>query len=466
MDFVKFKGDKRVIYKRLSILVIVCIFILATFKLIPNKVANASTVDQNGSLKVIGTELCNSKGQPIQLKGMSSHGLQWYGNYINKSSVKALADDWGCNVVRLAMYTAEGGYITNPSVKAKVEEGIEAAIDAGIYVIVDWHILSDGNPNTYKEQAKDFFKDIASKYGKYPNVIYEICNEPNGNVTWDRDIKPYAEELVATIRAIDSDNIIIVGSGTWSQDIHDVAANPLKVSNVMYSLHFYAGTHTQWLRDRIDDARSKNLPIFVTEWGTSDASGNGGPYLEESKVWLDYLDYKNISWVNWSLCDKNESSAALNPGASKDGKWSDSNLSPSGKFVKERIKKGQPDRRQEDDKNSDHNNEDKNDQNNDIPGDDVTVTFDLAHEWNDGYKMEVVISNKGKEPVTQWKVKLKKSQWDISQLWNGTTRIEGDYIIVSSMDYNKNIASNGTVSFGFIGKGKAVSEPYFELVTN
>lgn len=287
-----------------------------------------------------------------------------------------------------------------------------------------------------------------------------------GNVTWDRDIKPYAEELVSTIRAIDSDNIIIVGSGTWSQDIHDVAANPLKATNVMYSLHFYAGTHTQWLRDRIDDARSKNLPIFVTEWGTSDASGNGGPYLEESKVWLDYLDSKNISWVNWSLCDKNEASAALNPGASKDGKWSDSNLSASGKFVKERIKMGQADGGQGEHKEDGHKNPDNKQEDNNNPKGDVAVALKVADKWQDGYIVQGTIKNNSSASVNNWTLKLKKDEYDITNLWNGSIKIEGDYIIVSCMDYNKNIAPNGTVSFGFVAKGKPVSEPFFELITN
>jgi endoglucanase len=305
----------------------------------PSKAAG-TFVDNNGQLKVSGNQMVNQSGQAIQLKGMSSHGLQWYGHYVNYDSIKWLRDDWGSNVFRAAMYTDSGGYISDPSVKDKVHEAVQAAIDLGIYVIIDWHILHDNDPNIYKEEAKAFFKEMANLYGSYPNVIYEIANEPNGNVTWDSHIKPYAEEVIPVIRAIDPDNIIVVGTGTWSQDVHHAADNPLSYSNVMYTAHFYAGTHGQWLRDRIDYARNKGLAIFVTEWGTSDASGGGGVYLTESKQWTDFMASRKISWANWSLADKAEASAALNPGASTSGGWTDSNLSTSGKFVRDEVRAG------------------------------------------------------------------------------------------------------------------------------
>lgn len=290
-----------------------------------------------GQLKVQGNQLVGQSGQAVQLVGMSSHGLQWYGNFVNKSSLQWMRDNWGINVFRAAMYTAEDGYITNPSVKDKVKEAVEASIDLGLYVIIDWHILFDGNPNTYKTQAKAFFQEMATLYGNTPNVIYEIANEPNGNVSW-ADVKSYAEEVITAIRAIDPDGVVIVGSPTWSQDIHLAADNPVSHSNVMYALHFYAGTHGQFLRDRITYAMNKGAAIFVSEWGTSDASGNGGPYLPQSKEWIDFLNARKISWVNWSLADKDESSAALLPGASTTGGWTDAQLSESGKWVRDQIR--------------------------------------------------------------------------------------------------------------------------------
>lgn len=295
-------------------------------------------VAQHGQLHLSGVNLVDKSGAPMQLRGMSSHGLQWFGQYVNDSSIKWLRDDWNANVIRAAMYTADGGYISNPAIKDKVIETIDAAIKLGVYVIVDWHVLADNDPNIYKSNAIDFFKDIASRYGNTPNVIYEIANEPNGYANWNQHIRPYAVDVINAIRSIDPDNVVIVGTGTWSQDIQDAADNRLSDRNVMYTLHFYAGTHGQYLRDRVDYARSKNAAIFVTEWGTSEASGDGGVYDSQTRTWISFLNQRGISWVNWSLCDKTEASAALAPGASATGNWQDYNLSASGRLVRELMR--------------------------------------------------------------------------------------------------------------------------------
>jgi len=292
-----------------------------------------------GQIKVSGNQLVSESGQPIQLKGASSHGVQYYGNYVNKNVIQWLRDDWGATVYRVALYTEEKGYIANPALKDKVKEAVQAAIDLGIYVIIDWHILSDGDPNTHKTESIAFFKEMATLYGSYPNVIYEIANEPNG-VSWSGSIKPYAQDVVAAIRQIDPDNIIIVGTPTWSQDVDQAADSPLAFNNIMYSLHFYSGTHGQYLRDKVNYALNKGIAIFSTEWGTSTASGDGGPYPSESTQWLNFLDSKKISWVNWSIATKNESSAALLPSASVNGGWAQSDLTASGQYVRSKMLEG------------------------------------------------------------------------------------------------------------------------------
>ena len=285
-------------------------------------------VSENGKLGVTGRNLCNEKGETVILHGMSSHGLQWFGNYVSESSIKALGDR-GANLIRLAMYTAEGGYLTNKSVYDTLINAVDAAAKNDMYVIIDWHILYDNDPLQNVEEAEKFFSNVSKRYSDNPSVIYEICNEPNGNITWTGNVKPYAERVIKAIRK-NSDGIIIVGSPTWSQDLHKVAENPIQGENIMYSCHFYAGTHTEWLRKRILDC---NLPIFVTEWGTSAADGNGGVFLEESQKWIDFMWENNISWANWSLCDKNESSAALISGADISDGISDDELTQSGRFV-------------------------------------------------------------------------------------------------------------------------------------
>lgn len=294
-------------------------------------------VSENGWLQVRGTQLCGESGDPVVLRGMSSHGLQWYGQYAAAQPIRSTAD-WGANLFRAAMYTGEGGYLTDPdTARQRAIDAVDAAIACDLYVILDWHILSDGNPMEHLDEAAAFFSEMACRYRNSPAVLYEICNEPNGSATWERDIKPYAEEIVRVIREQSPRSVILIGSSTWSQDIHLAAASPLSGENLMYTLHFYAGTHGAELRRRIDSALSAGLPVFVSEWGTSRADGSGGVFLEESAQWLDFLAERNISWANWSLCDKGETSAALLPGTPPDRPWTQADLSPSGKFVFSRF---------------------------------------------------------------------------------------------------------------------------------
>lgn len=448
----KFIRKKR-LQKSLSAFLGCLLILMAASLFVPKKVEAATPY---GQLKVVGNQLCNSSGQAVQLKGMSSHGLQWYGHYMNRDSINFMKNAWGANVVRAAMYTEERGYISNPSLmKSRTKEVVEAAIEAGIYVIIDWHILSDGNPNIHREQAKAFFEEMARTYGNYPNVIYEICNEPNG-VSWSGEIKPYAEYIIPAIRAIDPDNIIIVGTSTWSQDV-DIAANdPLPYSNIMYACHFYAGTHTQWLRDKIDNALSKGIAVFISEWGTSDATGDGGPYLAEAQRWIDFMDARKLSWCNWSLCDKNEVSAALRGGASTNGGSTNAQLSKSGKFVSRNMKPvtiptpiitptptpqvPTPTPRPGDPTPTPRPNQDNK----------ITVSYE-QNNWDTGSTVSITITNNSSTAIDGWVL-----EWDfpsgqeITNMWNATYTSSGSTVTAKNLSYNGNIGANGgSVTFGF-----------------
>ena len=271
------------------------------------------------------------------LRGMSSHGLQWYGQFAGEPSIRNTARA-GANVFRAAMYTGEGGYLSNPAVMtACAVAAADAAVACDMYVIIDWHILSDGDPSAHTAEAEAFFSDMARHFRDTPNVLYEICNEPNGGITWSEHVKPYAQRVISSIRAQSPRAVILVGTPTWSQDLHLAAADPLSGGNLMYTLHFYAGTHGAFLRERVDNALAAGLPVFVSEWGTSRADGSGGVFLEEAAVWLDFLDERGISWCNWSLCDKDETSATLKPGTSPEQPWTRSVLTQSGQFVFSRF---------------------------------------------------------------------------------------------------------------------------------
>jgi aryl-phospho-beta-D-glucosidase BglC (GH1 family) len=293
-------------------------------------------VEANGRLQVIGTQLCNRDKEPIQLKGMSLYDVSFYDQYCNAKSFKWLRDDWGVTVIRAAMYTEYGGaYNLNPGAMKKA---VQAAIDAGIYVIVDWHILTDGNPQKHKKDALAFFKDMASTYKDSPNVIYEICNEPNGDITWKNDVKPYAEGVIPVIRNESPDSVILVGNPHWDSDFNIAADDPLSFKNIMYTCHFYQGNDGSAQRAKIDYAISKNAPIFVSEWDSSDSSATGVLYPTDTYTWINYLNNKKISWINWELSPILESSVALKPNASVDGSWSDGDLTESGLIVKYLIK--------------------------------------------------------------------------------------------------------------------------------
>jgi aryl-phospho-beta-D-glucosidase BglC (GH1 family)/PKD repeat protein len=293
-----------------------------------------SPVAINGKLKLVGNQLSNECGNPVQLRGMSTHGPQWFQSCYTNSALDALAANWGIDVFRLAMYVQEGGYVNNPSGwKTWIDNMVDACGARGIYCVIDWHVLNPGDPNANLTEARDFWTYMSTKHSGKKHVLYEICNEPNG-VTWST-IKTYANDIIPRIRANDASTVIIVGTPTWSQDVDIASTDKLSFSNVMYTLHFYSGTHTSWLRDKANTALANGAALFITEFGTSQASGDGGPYLDETQLWMDWAASKKISWINWSFADKAEVSAALSSGACSGGNWN--STTTSGTFIKQHI---------------------------------------------------------------------------------------------------------------------------------
>ena len=297
-----------------------------------------SPAAKHGKLQVVGTELVDSTGAPYQLRGISTHGIQWFSQYLNPTIFASLRDDLHMNSIRLALYADySGGYFENQEAYTKLlEEAIEDASALGLYVIIDWHLLEDQDPTIHQENAATFFEYFSMKYQNYPNVIYELCNEPNGNqVTWSDQIKPYAQAVIPIIRHNVPDSVIIVGTPHWCQSPLAAADDPLEEENVLYALHFYAASHGTILRNTLSSAvNDKALPMIISEFGTCDASGDGAVDEEATTKWLSLIDSLNISWFNWSLCDKDESSALLLPNTPADQPISDENLTESGKLIK------------------------------------------------------------------------------------------------------------------------------------
>lgn len=315
-----------------------------TFTPTPVPTPTQGTVIDNpvGKLSVSGRNIIDENGQTVQLKGASTHGLAWFPQYVNKETFRTLRDTWGANTVRLAMYTAEyGGYCSGgdkTNLKNLINNGVNYANELGMYAIIDWHILSDANPNQNKSEAVAFFSEMANKYKDYNNVLYEICNEPNGGAGWENDIKPYAIEVINTIRQYDNDAIIIVGTPTWSQDVDIAAKSPITgYNNIMYTLHFYAATHKDDLRNKAKYALDSDLPLFVTEFSICDASGNGGLDYNSAQAWFDLLNTYNVSYVGWNLSNKAESSAFFNSSCDKTSGWEDGDLTESAKWLKGKM---------------------------------------------------------------------------------------------------------------------------------
>jgi endoglucanase len=300
-------------------------------------------VARNGQLKVCGTQLCNSKGQAIQLRGMSSHGLQWFDQCNKDSALDALASDWGADVYRLAMYVQEGGYESDPArFRTRVDQLVAAVSQRGMYVIVDWHILNPGDPNANLTRAKEFFDYMSRKHAARNNIIYEIANEPNG-VGW-ATIKSYAEQVIPVIRANDPDGVILVGTRAWSSlglsdgaGPEEIISNPVSASNIMYSFHFYAASHVDYHRNGFARAIAK-LPVFVTEFGTQEFTGDGPNDFTSSQKYIDLMQLNKVSWVNWNFSDDFRSGAVLKSGTcSGNGPWSGSALKPAGTWIRDRM---------------------------------------------------------------------------------------------------------------------------------
>lgn len=295
----------------------------------------AQPVRQHGALRVEGTQLVDQRGQPVVLRGMSFGWHNFWPRFYNKEAVAWLKTDFHCTVVRAAMgvESLERTYQDDPDFAVScVENVVEGALESGIYVIIDWH-----SHNINLEEAKRFFEKMAKRYGRHPNIIYEIFNEPDEE-SWP-EVKAYAEAVIAVIRKHDPDNLILVGSPRWDQDVHLPAADPIKgYDNLMYTLHFYAATHGKWLRERADAALAAGLPIFVSECAGMEATGDG-PI--DYAAWQDYIDWmegRKISWVTWSVSDKDETCSILKTSAASTGGWKESDLKASGIKVRDYLR--------------------------------------------------------------------------------------------------------------------------------
>jgi endoglucanase len=297
---------------------------------------NAQFVKKHGQLSVKGTQLVDKKQNPIVLRGVSFGWHSMWPRFYNEKAVDWLKKDFNCNIVRAAMgiEIGEHAFIKEPKFsKEKIEDVIKGAIKSDIYVIIDWH-----SHNINLKEAKEYFDEISKKYGKYPNVIYEVFNEPDYE-TWP-EVKAYSEEIIKVIRANDQDNIILVGCPKWDQDVNLPAADPIKgYDNLMYTMHFYAATHQKELRDRTDEAIKSGLPIFISESAGMEASGDGPMNYVAWQEYIHWMEARKLSWITWSISDKDETCSMLKKSAGSEGNWKDEDLKESGLKTREFLRK-------------------------------------------------------------------------------------------------------------------------------
>lgn len=441
-----------------------------------------------GALQVVGTQLCDSNGNAVQLRGISTHGLAWFPDYVNAELFRELHDEWKANVVRLAMYTAEyGGYCSGgdqKKLKQLIADGVQYATDNDMYVIIDWHILSDGDPNTHKEDAKAFFGEMSETYSGYDNVLYEICNEPNGGTSWS-SIKSYAEEIIPVIRANDEDAVILVGTPNWSQYVDQAAADPITAySNIMYTLHFYAATHTDGLRSTMAAAIDAGLPVFVSEYGICDASGNGAIDEKQANAWVELMDRYGVSYVAWNLSNKNETSAVFKNSCNKLSGFTQEDLSSSGWWLydmltgkgegmtsgdsrrqtgNENVQGGQPENRSDSSKQESDtpvSSVENTEQKAQLQGDGtLQAELQLVNSWeSEGktfYQYSLTITNQSQSAVDGWQVAIDFSgEISLSDGWCGSYSVNGNRLEITPADYNARLESGAATSdIGFIVSG-------------
>jgi endoglucanase len=297
-------------------------------------------VGKHGQLKVQGTLIVDEHDNPVQLKGPSSMWLNWESRPYaeNKDGVRWMRDNWNAKVIRASMgITPSGAYLQNPTkAKGQVQTIVQNAIDLGMYVIIDWH---EETAEKHQSQAIEFFTEMAQTYGSYPNVIYETFNEPVKQ-DWSTVLKPYHEAVIAAIRDVDPDNLIVLGTGNYSQYVDQAATDPIRLPNILYTLHFYSCTHGASLRERGDYALVRGLPIFVTEWGATNADGglDGKICLEEGQAWHDWMNAHGISWAAWKFEQCKDSSCFFTGSAPVGGGWTDDQLYGHGPFVRDKMR--------------------------------------------------------------------------------------------------------------------------------
>ena len=295
--------------------------------------AAVAPLQVQGNKVLVGGEVNGRALEGISLFWSNSN---WGGNkYYTAEHVKRIKDEFGANLVRAAIGHDNDGSSLDlvndwQANIDKMDVVVQAAIAEDMYVIVDYHShIAHEN----WESAEVFWGLVTDRYKNINNVIFEIYNEPtcpanNCNsqnfVSWDNDLKPYAEHIGQFIRDKGANNLIVMGTPKWSSQPQEAAANPANVSNMAYTMHFYAAEHKEGYRNNVINALNQGAAIFVTEWGTSMANGAIRDDMASVDTWIALLREHGIGSAMWAYNDKgvnhnneDETSSMFKP----DGEW-------------------------------------------------------------------------------------------------------------------------------------------------
>ncbi len=313
---------------------------------IDDNVSGTNGVKDNGCLRVEGSKILNEKGEVLQLRGLSSHGIHWYPEYAN---IRALWDikNRGANLFRVAMYADSnyGGYNdTNRGMelnKRLVRLAVENSLAADLYTIIDWHLLEDENPLRQVGQAIAFFEEMSRLFSNEPGVLYEICNEPNGDTTW-QDIYTYADQVIPVIRKNAPNAVIIVGTPKFSTDVPSVLAAPLPYANLVYAYHMYTGYSNYQFREILPAAHQAGLAVFVSEWGISAEDGRQYHDVDEGIEFLQFMRQHDIGWAYWALCNADRNYVVIKKDSDALWGWTDDDLTVPGKIIFSALQDGVP----------------------------------------------------------------------------------------------------------------------------
>ncbi len=426
--------------------------------------SNLAVPSVTGRLHVSGSKLVDKDGGLVQLRGVSTHNIAWFPQYINPELFSEFKNEWKANVIRLSLYTAEfNGYCNGgdkEELKTIVKNGVQYATDNDMFVIIDWHTLTDNNPNINKDEAIKFFDEMSKEFANNNNVFYEICNEPSGDTTWS-DIKSYSEEVISVIRQNDPEGIIIVGTPEGSHAVNNASADPITTSeNIMYSLHFHASEDKDELRNTMAGAVNQNLPIFATEFGICEHHGDGKINEEEANKWISDLNDYNISYIAWNASNKDETSAFFSSNVTKTSGFTSDDLSVAGQWVYDLLNSAAQKKPDTDAVASVSVKTIKiPDSMKNVTMGTISADVELVNVWQQGgetyYKYNATIKNLSPEPCKTWSIALGfDNNITLHDNWNGTFSVEGKTLHISNDEFNGSIQPVETVTdVGFIVSG-------------